>query len=54
MVHRAKMNMKNVEVGVDGVVGRKESSYDFMEKKKIEPNPMEYTFYVRKSNNNFY
>ena len=46
--------MKNVEVGVEGVQKREQPLSYGKDKRKIEPNPMEYTFYVRKSKQKFY
>lgn len=46
IVQRAKMPLKNIEVRVDGAMRQEES----MEVRNLKPNPMEYTFYVRRSN----
>lgn len=48
---RAKVPLKNIEVRVDGVM-RQEASPPGRET-RIKPNPIEYTFYVRR-NNRFY
>lgn len=46
MGQRAKMPLKNIEVRVDGAMRQDESR----EVRNLKPNPMEYTFYVRRSN----
>ena len=48
LVQRAKVPLKNIEVRVDGVM-RQEVSPAGREP-RIKPNPIEYTFYVRRSN----
>lgn len=48
---RAKVALKNIEVRVDGVM-RQEASPPGRDA-RIKPNPIEYTFYVRR-NNRFY
>ena len=52
---RPRMAMKNVEVGVEGVIKKADPIvHGIRERKKVEPNPMEYTFYVKKSGYRFY
>ena len=51
---RAKIVLKNIDVGVDGAVKKSEKKNYSKDKRKVEPNPMEYTFYVRKSGMRFY
>ena len=48
------MVLKNVEVGVEGAIKRTDPITHSRDKKKVEPNPMEYTFYVKKSGYRFY
>lgn len=48
LVQRAKVPLKNIEVRVDGVM-RQEAS-PMGREQRIKPNPLEYTFYVRRSN----
>lgn len=50
---RTHMELKNVEVGVQGVMRRDDSLCDKERKRMSEPHPMEYTFYVRRSTQKF-
>jgi hypothetical protein len=48
------MPLKNIEVGVDGVGKKDDQVAQSKDKRKMEPNPMEYTFYVKRSGHKFY
>ena len=56
MIQRTKVAMKNIEVGVEGVMGREEQMFQQHQQRRRCPDPssIEYTFYVRKSKNKFY
>ena len=51
---RPKMALKNIEVGVEGALKKPEQAVSSRSRKKVEPNPMEYTFYVKKTGYRFY